>query len=461
MIYSTFQPTATKTMQSRTDEFLSDPVFPLLVRMSAPNTIAFFIQAIVVLAEVWFISKLGTTSLAAVALAFPIIMLTQQMAFGALGGAVTSSIARSLGAGDKERAEKLLWHSLFLAACGGLFFLFIFLIGGEFLLLTIGGRGLLLQEALSYCLVFLSGATIIWFSGTLSAALRGMGNMRFPAMLMIAGSGIQIILGGSLILGWFGVPALGLIGAPIAAISTATFITLAMFLKLMHSSSEVQLKLSLLYFEKELFKDIFTVALPASLSPVFTVGTILVLTGLVGQFGDSALAGYGIGSRIEFLMIPLVFGIGTAMTTMVGTNIGADQVERAERIGWLGGSFAGLFSGIIGLMLILTSSYWINFFATDQATFIVTKQYIEIVGFCFTFQGLGLSLYFASQGANAMKWPIIATISRFFVASFGGWIAINWFSSGIAGVFYAAASAMTLYGLMLALSLRMGAWRKR
>jgi len=185
------------------------------------------------------------------------------------------------------------------------------------------------------------------------------------------------------------------------------------------------------------------------------------LTGLVGQFGDSALAGYGIGSRIEFLMIPLVFGIGTAMTTMVGTNIGADQVERAERIGWLGGSFAGLFSGIIGLMLILTSSYWINFFATDQATFIVTKQYIEIVGFCFTFQGLGLSLYFASQGANAMKWPIIATISRFFVASFGGWIAINWFSSGIAGVFYAAASAMTLYGLMLALSLRMGAWRKR
>jgi Na+-driven multidrug efflux pump len=418
-------------MQSRTDEFLSDPVFPLLVRMSAPNTIAFFIQAIVVLAEVWFISKLGTISLAAVALAFPIIMLTQQMAFGALGGAVTSSIARSLGAGDKERAEKLLWHSLFLAACGGLFFLFIFLIGGEFLLLTLGGRGLLLQEALSYCLVFLSGATIIWFSGTLSAALRGMGNMRFPAMLMIAGSGIQIILGGSLILGWFGVPALGLIGAPIAAISTATFITLVMFLKLMHSSSEVQLKLSLLYFEKELFKDIFTVALPASLSPVFTVGTILVLTGLVGQFGDSALAGYGIGSRIEFLMIPLV-----------------------------GGSVAGFFSGIIGLILFLTSDYWISLFATDQATYIVTKQYIEIVGLCFGFQGLGLSLYFASQGANAMKWPIFATISRFIVAALGGWISVNYFSTGISGIFYSAAAAMTLFGLMLGLSLKMGAWRK-
>ena len=114
-------------MHNRTEQFLNDPVFPLLIRMSAPNTIAFFIQAIVVLAEVWFISKLGTTSLAAVALAFPVIMLTQQMAFGALGGAVTSSIARSLGAEDKERAEKLLWHSLLLSCCGYLLFFLVFL----------------------------------------------------------------------------------------------------------------------------------------------------------------------------------------------------------------------------------------------------------------------------------------------------------------------------------------------
>ena len=89
-----------------------------------------------------------------------------------------------------------------------------------------------------------------------------------------------------------------------------------------------------------------------------------------------------------------------------------------------------------------------------------TKQYIEIVGLCFTFQGLGLSLYFASQGASAMKWPILATISRFLVAAVGGWIAVNQLSMGLPGVFYAAAIAMTLYGLAMVVSLRMGAWRK-
>ena len=148
-------------MDKRTEELLNNPILPLLVRMSAPNTLAFFIQAIVVLTEVWFISKLGTASLAAVALAFPVLMLTQQMAFGALGGAVTSSIARSLGAGDTERAEKLLWHALLMASCGALLFLLAFLIGGEALLKILGGEGLLLQESLSYCMLFLTGGILI------------------------------------------------------------------------------------------------------------------------------------------------------------------------------------------------------------------------------------------------------------------------------------------------------------
>lgn len=447
-------------MDKRTENMLKEPIFPLLVNMSAPNTIAFLVQAVVVLTEVWLIGRLGTSALAAVALAFPVIMLTQQMAFGALGGAVSSSLARSLGAGDKQRAEELLWHALFLAACGALFFLSVFYISGELLLQILGGKGELLEQAIAYCRVFLLGAIVIWLSGTLSAALRGIGNMRFPALLIIFGSGLQVTLAGGLILGWFGLPRLGIIGAPLAAILSGIFMSSAMLIKLSYFSQEVELTLKRLSLKKDLFEDIFSVALPASLSPIFTVATILVLTAFVGQFGASALAGYGIGSRIEFLMIPLVFGIGTAMTTMVGTNMGAKNIHRAERIGWLGGSLAGFFSGIIGLLLAISADYWINFFTTDESAYEATKAYIQIVGLCFTFQGLGLSLYFASQGANAMKWPMIATGSRFILASLGGWLAINYFSIGLNGVFYSAALAMTLYGLILVISLKLGAWRK-
>ena len=446
-------------MDKRTEQFLKDPIFPLLIKMSAPNTVAFLINAVVVLAEFWFISQLGITPLAAVTLAFPAIMLTQQMAFGALGGAVTSSIARSLGAADKPRAEKLLWHSLYISCFGALAFLIIFFIFGEPLLRILGGTGALLEESLAYCFVYLLGAIVVWLSGSLTAALRGMGDMQFPAVLTIICAGIQVFFSAGFILGSFGLPKLGLVGSAWSMIVTSGFMALVTLIKISSPSSPVRLKLKRLTIERELFEDIFSVALPASLSPIMTVATVLLLTGLIGQFGTSAIAGYGIGSRVEFLLIPIVFGIGTAMTAMVGTNIGAKNIERAEKIGMVGATTAGLLSAVIGLALALTPNLWISIFTSDPETLLVTKQYIQILGVCYVFQGYGLSLYFASQGANAMKWPIIITAIRLIVFSVLALVAVYWLSYGLVSIFYASAIAMVIFGILMVISLKMGAWR--
>ena len=99
-------------MDQRTQQFLHDPIAPLLARMSTPNTISFLTQAIVNLTEIWFIGQLGVTPLAAVALAFPLFMVNATMSGGAFGGAVNSAIARSLGSGQADRAERLLWHTI-------------------------------------------------------------------------------------------------------------------------------------------------------------------------------------------------------------------------------------------------------------------------------------------------------------------------------------------------------------
>ena len=446
-------------MDKRTEQFLKDPIFPLLIKMSAPNTVAFLINAVVVLAEFWFISQLGITPLAAVTLAFPAIMLTQQMAFGALGGAVTSSIARSLGAADKPRAEKLLWHSLYISCFGALTFLIIFFIFGEPLLRILGGTGALLEESLAYCFVYLLGAIVVWLSGSLTAALRGMGDMQFPAVLTVICAGIQVFFSAGFILGSFGLPKLGLVGSAWSMIVTSGFMALITLIKISSPSSPVRLKLKRLTIERELFEDIFSVALPASLSPIMTVATVLLLTGLIGQFGTSAIAGYGIGSRVEFLLIPIVFGIGTAMTAMVGTNIGAKNIERAERIGMVGATTAGLLSAVIGLALALTPNLWISIFTSDPETLLVTKQYIQILGVCYIFQGYGLSLYFASQGANAMKWPIIITAIRLIVFSVLALAAVYWLSYGLVSIFYASAIAMVIFGILMVIALKMGAWR--
>lgn len=446
-------------MEDRTHLLLTSSPARLLVKLATPNALAFMVQSSVSLAEVWFIGQLGTSSLASIALAFPLLMLIQTMSGGATGGAVTSAIARALGAGDRNKAEKLIWHALAVALFGASAFLVAFLLFGRILLTFLGGTGEVLSQAMDYCMVLFGGGLFIWLLGVVSAVFRGMGDMKLPAMLMVINAFFQVPLSGILVLGLFGMPALGIVGAAISAVVSGLLVSGLMLAILAKPGRAIRLDIAALSFSRELFRDILKVALPAALSPLLTILIILSLTGMVATFGEAALAGYGIGSRIEFLLIPLVFGIGAAMTSLVGLSIGAGNIERAERIGWTGSAFAAGLAGIVGLILALFPEAWIYAFTSDAETFEVAHTYIRIVGPFFLFQGLGLSLYFASQGAGTVIWPIIATTARVILAVGGGWLLAFWLDLGVQGVFIGAAAAMVTFGIIIATSLKLGAWR--
>lgn len=447
-------------MDERTRKLLQHPPLPLLVSMATPNSIAFLIQAGVSLTEVWFVGKLGLTSLAAIALVFPFLMLNQALSGGALGGAVASAISRAMGAGDIERAERLIWHALAIAILGALLFLAIYLLIGEAFLTFLGGQGESLQEAVRYCLVLFPGAVFIWLMGALGAIFRGTGEMLLPAKLMILSACIQVPLSACLILGAFGVESMGIVGAAVSAVVASGFVSGLLIWHLLAGRLPIRLRLIRLRFEANLLRDILGVALPASLSPLLTVANILILTGIVARFGETALAGYGIGSRIEFLLIPLVFGLGAAMTALVGLSVGAKNIDRAEEIGRIGGLLSLGVAGVIGVGLALAADLWVPLFSTDPETILAAKQYMVIVGPCFAFNGLGLSLYFACQGAGAMFWPIFATVIRVLIAAAGALLVTRVMGFGLQGVYAAAALAMVLYGLIIAGAIRLGAWRK-
>jgi putative MATE family efflux protein len=447
-------------MDDRTQQLLTAPPGALLLRMSAPNSIAFFLQAAVSMTEVWFVGQLGLISLAAIALVFPLLILSQTLSGGAMGGAVASAISRALGAGDQSRAAQLIWHALALAVGGSLLLLTLFLMVGESFLRFLGGEGEILNLAMNYCLVLFSCGLFIWLLGVVSAVYRGMGDMKFPALMMVLNALLQVPLSAVLILGAFGAPQLGVVGAAISAVISAMVVTAAMIYRLVRGDTLIRLQLTSAHFERQCFKDILNVALPGSLSPMLTVTTILCLTALVGRFGEQALAGYGIGSRIEFLLIPLVFGIGASMTSLVGMGIGAGNVERAEHIGWVGSMAAALIAGSIGALLALFPDAWIPLFSQELAVQIAAKQYIQIVGPFFAFQGLGLSLYFASQGASAMFWPVIALVLRVFLAVGGALLLVNFTGLGLVGIFYAASFGMLAYGAIMLGALKLGAWRR-
>lgn len=446
---------------ARTQAILTGTPLKVLVMLAAPSSTAFLIQALVSMSEVYFVAQLGTTALAAMAIVFPLLMLLQMMSAGALGGAVSSAIARALGNGNQSRAESLLWHAFAIAAVGALLFGLLFATFGAQLLHALGGRGEIFDAAYGYCVIVFVGALFLWWNNTAAAIFRGIGNTRFPAMIMIASAFVQVPLSGALILGWGPLPRLGLTGAALSTIAVALVSLLVMQIRLIGGAESVRLTRRALALRAEEFTDILRVALLAGLSPIFTVLTIISLTGLVGRFGEEALAGYGIGSRLEFLLIPLVFGIGSAMTTMVGLQIGAGNIAAAERIGRVGGTLAAALTGVVGLLLALFPGLWVSVFTSDPATATSAESYLRIVGPAYLFQGVGLSLYFASQGAGRVLWPVIAVIARFVVAVGGGAVAVILLPGELNDIYVAASIAMVLFGTITVIAVARGAWRAK
>jgi Na+-driven multidrug efflux pump len=207
-----------------------------------------------------------------------------------------------------------------------------------------------------------------------------------------------------------------------------------------------------------LFRDILQVGLVAAANPLLTVATVILLTGLVSRYGDAALAGFGIGARLEFVLIPIVFGIGAALIAMVGANIGAGQVTRAHRIAWTGGAAAAAIAGAIGTVTAVWPGAWAGLFTEDAAVFAAGAAYLAIVAPFYAFFGLGLSLYFASQGAGAVFWPVAASAGRLVIAVGGGALAVRWLDAGYHGLLVFVAAGMVVYGLGTALSVIRGAW---
>src|SRR4051812_38672193 len=191
---------------------IEGPILRTLLRLAWPNVMALSAGTCVVIAETSYIGRLGTESLAAMALVFPFVILTMTMSGGAMGGGVSSAIARALGAGDRERASNLATHALLIGICFGLAFTFAMLTFGPMLLERLGGRGRVLTEAVAYVQVFFGGAVIPWLMNTLSAILRGTGNMKLPSAIILGSAACQIVLGGILGLGLGPVPQFGMRG---------------------------------------------------------------------------------------------------------------------------------------------------------------------------------------------------------------------------------------------------------
>ena len=444
-------------MDPRTKLLIEAPITPTLLRLAIPNVVTTLVQASTGLVETYFIGRLGTDALAGVSLVFPGVMLMQMMAGGAMGGGVSSAIARALGSGRREDADATILHALIIATGFAAFFTITLIAAGPWLYSALGGRGGSLAMALAYSNIVFAGVILIWWFNTFANIIRGTGNTFVPAVVTLVGAALLVPLSAALIFGFGPLPSMGAAGGAISLLAYYGVGTLAFIYYLWSGRAVVTPKLMETRLRWSLFRDILRIGLLASLTSIMTNLTIALTTGVVGAFGPAAIAGYGVGTRLEYLLVPLAFGFGGPLVALVGTNIGAGNRDRALRAAWIGGGISFGMTEAIGVAAALFPEAWLGLFDSDPAMIAAGSMYLRIVGPFYGFFGLGMALYFASQGAGVLKWPLLAGFSRMIIAVGGGYVLLHW-TGDLTYVYAALAAGLATMGTMIAVAIKGGAW---
>ena len=434
-----------------------------LLKLGWPTTVIGLMQAVALVGETTLVGRLGTDALAAYALVLPLSLLMGMMSTGAMGGGVTSALARTLGAGKLDEARALVLHALIIGLGLGFGFTVLVELFAEPMFAAMGARDAMVATASGYARLQFLGVPFLWLSGTLAALLRGAGHMRLPAVVLSVAWLAEPVIGWGLMFGvgpaaapWIapmGLPGMGLAYAVVFA--GASLVLLVNVLRGgvgFAPAWRVPVR-------RELLMRILSVGAVASAMAALANLTSILVTAQVSRQGAAATAAYGLAVRLEFLMIPLSFGVGVALTSMVGHSVGKGDWERARRLAWTGGWMVFALCGVVGLLVGVWPRLWVGLFSTDPAVLAMGDRCLRIIAPAYAFLGMGMTMYFASQGAGRMKRPFVAAVARLSIAAGIGALGLGVFGWGLDGQFVCVAVGLAAFGLLIASGVRPGVWR--
>jgi putative MATE family efflux protein len=432
---------------ARTKMILDAPIVSTLLRLSLPNVLNLLALTGMITFDGLFLGQLGADALIGVSLVFPFVMFVQHVAAGGVGGAVSSAVARAIGAGDMQRANALAAHAFALSIAMAAVFGLVMQIIGPKIFTAMGGRGAALDTALEYSAVVFGGAVFICMLNLLANVVRGTGDMGYPARVLLGSVLGHIILSPLLIFGWGPLPALGPAGAGWGLVISFAAGTTVLLRYLRSGRALVTLTLVGAKYERKLFMDILRVGVPGMINVAITNLAVVIMTGIVGQLGRDAAIGYAIGARLEYIMIPIGFGFGTSLVAMIGTNWGAKNFARVRRIASSGALTVAVFCGAVGAFFAAFPSLWLGLFTAEGDVAREATLYLRIVAPGFIFYGVGMALFSVMQGIGKLLPVVLANGLRLVISSAGAALAIACFDTGPTGVFIAVTVGFVVHGL--------------
>jgi putative MATE family efflux protein len=435
---------------TRRPDLLNAPIRPTLLRMTAPMMLGIVSLMLFNLADVWFVSRLGTEPMAALAFTFPVTFAVVSLAIG-LGVGTSATLARLIGSGGGASVARLASDNLLLAcvlmvAVGG---------GGQFLIEPLFG----LMGAAPELLPLIRDYMQIWFAGSLflvlnmvcNSTFRASGDTRLSATIMLLSSLLNMLLDPLLIFGWGPLPASGIAGAALASV-LAWSVTTLLAAHLLHRRKRMLL-LTLPPWRVLLdhWRQLLSISLPASLSNMMTPLANGVLTALVAQHGAEAVAAFGVGARIESLALLFCLALSMTLPPFISQNFGARQLHRV-RAAYRGATrFALLWQLLVFVLLVVFSGPLSRLFSADPEMARWLRLWILIVPAGFGFQAV---TFLSASSFNALHQPLRAmriSLFRLFLM----YIHLGSRLFGLTGLF----AALVIANVITALVARFWVWR--
>lgn len=416
-----------------------------LVDMTVPVLFGITTMMAQSLIDTWFIGRVGDRELAAYGFGFPILMIVTSVAIG-LGAGTSSVVARAIGAGDHRRARRLSTDSLFL---GFLITFVISMIG----ILTInplfrllGAPEDMLPMIRTFMIILYSGVPFIVVGMVGMASMRATGDTRLPSMLMVLAAILNVILDPILIFGVGPIPAMGLNGAAMAALLARG----AIFAGTVYL---MRYRLDMLSFNKpnpvELRRswiDILHVGIPAAGTNAIVPLGAAVITAMIARYGPEAVAGFGVASRVETLMLVMFYAMSSIIGPFVGQNMAAGRERRILRALWQCTVFCIASGLVIAGFLAVSAEFIARLFSENDAVVEVTRLFLWIAPISYGAYGMVMVMNASFNGlGNPMPavWISVARILVLYVPL----ALIGMQLYGLAGIFGAYAIANIITGI--------------
>ncbi|MEQ8237865.1 MAG: MATE family efflux transporter [Cyclobacteriaceae bacterium] len=380
-----------------------------LIGLTLPMMLGIISMVAFNLVDTYFVGKLGSDQLAALSFTFPVIMVIFSIIQG-IGIGATALISKSIGRKDKEKAARETTDSLALAVVISGIFITIGLLTLEPTFRLLGASDQIMPYVVEYMKIWYFALFFVTIPYVGNSAIRATGDARTPSLIMIFAVIINAILDPLLIFGYGPFPELGLKGAAYATAISRCFTMILAIIILRYRENLIVLKVPTLKVLTGCWKAILYIGVPSGASKLITPIATGIITALLAIYGDFAVAAYGVGSRIEFLAMSILFALSASIGPFSGQNFGAKKLDRITRAVNLSNGFSLIYGFFAAIIIWFFAEPFAGIFTSDQQVIQLTKDFLMIVPISFGFQGIVQNV---NSNINTLDKPLEASMVVF------------------------------------------------